>query len=430
MKKIITALTLLLISAMVMSTASFAWFSMSSKVDVGTLDITATAKNGLYISNDDAGTRWDIEKDLGLKISAEPHMMPVTFELNKTAEGQTKKEPDFTRFVWKGANSTSSVVSARDSNLITLNVSDYAVNANTVTYTLLEETKDDDGKIITEYPLGYEKDVPVAFGFHYFLGTDAAGKTIYADINWGNPETKGLRDCIAMDLYTAETKTIPDPYKGEEPTAPTGNDNPDDTSRIYVLNKIGTYQPDVLTYKGIVIDTSSVETTKLEGHTHVFAVLYFKGDDPACTSSNAMVANAFNGINIAFYLENTELYAANQANKIINEDGTINTGTDSKYFDLSSAIIWTQETVRRNSTGKIYDDKIDEIGADGTDYSDVYYKATIDNQVFYCTSGDLTEKALTSTSKVYMFVDGTLTEVTTRCTLPAPLPPAEPDAQG
>ncbi len=56
MKKIIPALALLLISAVVMSTASFAWFSMNTTVKATGMQVTATTASSLVISNSSTGT--------------------------------------------------------------------------------------------------------------------------------------------------------------------------------------------------------------------------------------------------------------------------------------------------------------------------------------------------------------------------------------
>ena len=51
MKKIIPALALLLISAMVLASASYAWFSMNTQVTATGMQVKATAEDGILISN-------------------------------------------------------------------------------------------------------------------------------------------------------------------------------------------------------------------------------------------------------------------------------------------------------------------------------------------------------------------------------------------
>ncbi len=55
LKKLIPAFALLLISAVVLSTASFAWFSMNTKVTAGTMTVHATASKNLLISGTQNG---------------------------------------------------------------------------------------------------------------------------------------------------------------------------------------------------------------------------------------------------------------------------------------------------------------------------------------------------------------------------------------
>jgi len=60
MKKLIPALCLLLISAVVMSTASFAWFSMNTQVKAKGMTVKANAQNGIVIS-DTVKETWSAE---------------------------------------------------------------------------------------------------------------------------------------------------------------------------------------------------------------------------------------------------------------------------------------------------------------------------------------------------------------------------------
>lgn len=56
MKKIIPALALLLISAMVLASASYAWFSMNTTVTATGMQVKATTADGILISNAQDGT--------------------------------------------------------------------------------------------------------------------------------------------------------------------------------------------------------------------------------------------------------------------------------------------------------------------------------------------------------------------------------------
>ncbi|MCR5457999.1 MAG: hypothetical protein K6F14_07975 [Clostridiales bacterium] len=54
-KKLIPALALLLVSAVLMSTASYAWFSMNNKVTVTGMEVTTKVSNNLYVRNSTYG---------------------------------------------------------------------------------------------------------------------------------------------------------------------------------------------------------------------------------------------------------------------------------------------------------------------------------------------------------------------------------------
>ena len=57
MRKLLPAIAMLLVSAVMMSTASFAWFTMNSEVQATGMQVTAIAPASLWIKNDD-DTAW------------------------------------------------------------------------------------------------------------------------------------------------------------------------------------------------------------------------------------------------------------------------------------------------------------------------------------------------------------------------------------
>ncbi len=73
-RKLIPALAMLVVAAVVMSTASFAWFSMSREVSALGMDVTVTAPNNLLIKGaEEADTAYAAEKDLQLaSVALEP----------------------------------------------------------------------------------------------------------------------------------------------------------------------------------------------------------------------------------------------------------------------------------------------------------------------------------------------------------------------
>ena len=63
MKKLIPAIVLLLVSAIILSTASFAWFSMNTQVVALNMQVKAVAEDGLLIKNEldaDSATNWKV----------------------------------------------------------------------------------------------------------------------------------------------------------------------------------------------------------------------------------------------------------------------------------------------------------------------------------------------------------------------------------
>ena len=62
-RKLIPAFAMLLVSAVLMSTASFAWFSMNENVTASGINVTATAPAALWISTDGSNWQTTIEMD-------------------------------------------------------------------------------------------------------------------------------------------------------------------------------------------------------------------------------------------------------------------------------------------------------------------------------------------------------------------------------
>lgn len=63
MKKLIPAIVLLLVSAIILSTASFAWFSMNTQVVALNMQVKAVAEDGLLIKNEldaDSAANWKV----------------------------------------------------------------------------------------------------------------------------------------------------------------------------------------------------------------------------------------------------------------------------------------------------------------------------------------------------------------------------------
>lgn len=80
MKKLIPAIVLLLISAIVMSTASYAWFSMNNKVTVTGMTITTKVNDNLFITGSTAGNDKSADSDFtnALHQSVKGQLQPVS----------------------------------------------------------------------------------------------------------------------------------------------------------------------------------------------------------------------------------------------------------------------------------------------------------------------------------------------------------------
>lgn len=87
MKKLIPAFALLLVSAVVMSTASFAWFSMNTQVTAGNMEIKATTGENLLISSD--ASNWQTSITAATNIGAGETVLPVAININPSTHAYT-----------------------------------------------------------------------------------------------------------------------------------------------------------------------------------------------------------------------------------------------------------------------------------------------------------------------------------------------------
>lgn len=77
MKKLIPALVLLLVSAIVLSTSSYAWFSMNTQVTASGMEVTAKAPASLLISTD--GTNFGATADLKSDTALAEKIFPTYY---------------------------------------------------------------------------------------------------------------------------------------------------------------------------------------------------------------------------------------------------------------------------------------------------------------------------------------------------------------
>ena len=83
-RKLIPALAMLLVSAVMMSTASFAWFTMNTQVEATGLQISAVAPASLWISQDDTED-WKTSVGLGNENTDAPDQFAPVTEKTTTA---------------------------------------------------------------------------------------------------------------------------------------------------------------------------------------------------------------------------------------------------------------------------------------------------------------------------------------------------------
>lgn len=98
-RKLIPALAMLLVSAVMMSTASFAWFTMNSTVEATGMQVTAVAPASLWISQD--GNAWSSSINLADSNMAD-QLVPV-----RPKNGDTETQTEWDAWVFEKLDSAS-----------------------------------------------------------------------------------------------------------------------------------------------------------------------------------------------------------------------------------------------------------------------------------------------------------------------------------
>lgn len=278
MKKLIPAIVLLLVSAIVMSTASYAWFSMNTVVTANNMEVKAVAEQGLLIN--EVATAADANWDADANTTASG---AISLHATSTANTSTwyvaySKDVD---------NSASATAGTASTNLTTDGYKVLGTDLTTAVQTVAATAGSVAGQTITyvdtDGTAGYANGEGYYVKYTYYLKSSADAITL---------TTAGAGRTLNIKSVTATPKT-------------TNSENLDKALRVAIVvgGKAYIYAPISGATGSYYVNASSTATTVLTGEqptaltsvpastadgTPVDVYLYFEGEDTNLKTTNAV----------------------------------------------------------------------------------------------------------------------------------------------
>lgn len=263
-KKLIPAFCMLLISAVLMGTSTFAWFSMNTKVTVSSMTVKATASKNLLISSAVDGT---YNASLALTTKNET-MVPVSTAVKTT--------PNFYKLDNVGSNMKADESNRQNSTFMTAATSDYVKETMWVKST--GSTASNLKARVTF--AGGDKALDPALRVMFVVKGNA-----YLMAPVGTPDAYKAIDSIsytqASGTAVAGTFYYSD-ANGAKPAAQPNVGN--DVSTMFTQVVTETTDNVTVTTNGNTI----LETLDADEAVEIVVYIWYEGQDARCTSTNAV----------------------------------------------------------------------------------------------------------------------------------------------
>lgn len=255
-KKLIPALCMLLISAVLMGTSTYAWFSMNNKVTVSGMTVTAKSDaTYLVISNDTT-----LETTTSLTRSINGAILPVSYtktEIKNNANNTTLVNAE-KWFTAEGTSTTDGTAKVDTKKELTIVEANNKGTANNKDYYVVD-----------------------TFYIGLTAGSSAVqtGKGIQADVTFKATNASSLNKALTVKIVYGENKLDADTT----------------TTQTYVLGSEGTDK--VIKYSSKLQADDLIKDTA----TKVTVYIYFDGEDENCTTANAINLAGIS-VSIDFYV--------------------------------------------------------------------------------------------------------------------------------
>lgn len=256
-KKLIPALCMLLISAVLMGTSTYAWFSMNNHVSVSSMTVNATSKSTYLVISDNT----TLESQTSLTRTITGTILPVSYTTSIIGTDNGAKT-EIAANSWFKAEGTS-------------NNDGKAKNGTKEALTINNDTTSKNGKVGDDAYYVYDQ-----FYIGLAAGSSAVeeNKGIQADVTFTTTSTSNLNKSLKVVIVYGETGT---------PSAET-------TTQSYSFsNGTGTQK--------VVSKALQAHTLITATATKVTVYVYFDGEDDNCTTANAINLAGIS-VNIDFYV--------------------------------------------------------------------------------------------------------------------------------
>ena len=258
-KKLIPALCMLLISAVLMGTSTYAWFSMNNKVSVSGMEVTANSDaTYLVISNDTIlGTTTSLTRNINGTI------LPVSYtntEIKNKANDTTLVSAE-KWFTAEGTSTTNGAAKEDTKKELTISEANNKGTANNKDYYVVD-----------------------TFYIGLTAGSSAvqSGKGIQADVTFKATKASSLNKALTVKIVYGNNKLDADTT----------------TTQTYVL---GTDSTDEVVKYSTALQANDLITATA---TKVTVYIYFDGEDANCTTANAIDLAGIS-VSINFYVNET-----------------------------------------------------------------------------------------------------------------------------
>ncbi len=266
-RKLIPAMAMLLLSAVLLSTSSFAWFSMSTSVQVSSMSIKATTSTGIFQASPAAKSNW--------LTTAVPLSYDENLTLSPTTVGEALTDANFT-FTGNYSNDAALPVeeggASREAQVGKL------LSTDTSGYSGVATANDNTSPTVLTM---YTSTTNIAIWGHFFLASEGEGQKMTCQIKGTKPEAADVfAGCVTVEIWTDET------VGATTNLAKAAEFKLDSLTATDTLQTIG---------DELVLDSIG------NGGTEVWIIMYFDGVDTGCTTAAAS-ANVFGELSFQFNL--------------------------------------------------------------------------------------------------------------------------------
>jgi hypothetical protein len=259
-RKLIPALAMLLVSAVLMSTASYAWFSMNTQVTANGMQVKAVAEDGILISNSDKSA-WT--NSASAKISS-AILVPTSTSGTKNPSWVHNTSVDADSSASNQAASTYADLSLKWSNTT---FGEGYVDLNT------NSTKDSNEKAYVLLNEFYIKSSGAALE----LGNDKTYKDLYINDVAVTGAAHKIDNALRVLVVIGNTAYIYAPVNGVDSGTATLTYNFKETTSVTALLASSNYDK--------TTGTTSIGNTN-ETAVKAQVYIYFEGEDLNCKSTN------------------------------------------------------------------------------------------------------------------------------------------------